>query len=470
MDVVSLVKLLNMAEEGSGRVCSYEVRIIRGGIQPINTTLLKKAGLQSTSLRIINGTHQQTGHPSTIWSIFTHQQSGLGGPADHEIDVRTLWRANVLATAKVRVGRTDEDAVLYPSADHSCYRTKQQNADIKEQKEHIKEQMNLAKQQAMTSDHIAATSSYSCSNILCNRKFISKANMNKHVKAKNCQSGGIATKRTSQRSNKPTCYDNLSVRDIAILCMQETSTFETATVAQTAYRTDSTMMTCRFVPGWAIRKIPKAPPMLPAVKSFFRECYLRGEEGLTKISPPLAVRYSIEIGTEKGKRDNPDVPSFVDACNQTGGRPLFMTVDIPEEPTVRQLYNSWGTQKKQLLKDKQQGAGMTTTQFIAELTHRVKQQEAFVAFSPADIDDLCEYVRALVEDNEDAPNSWRSVIQLHLKDWTGANLTRPHKKQFVDALHLVNMDPTYTQLVLKATRDACIGGGGKCRVMCRRHV
>jgi hypothetical protein len=136
-----------------------------------------------------------------------------------------------------------------------------------------------------------------------------------------------------------------------------------------------------------------------------------------------------------------------------------MAVDIPEEPTVRQLYNSWGTQKKLCLKDKQQGVGLTTTQFIAELTYRVKKEEAFVAFSPTDLDDLCEYVRALFQDNEDTPNAWGTVLQTHIKDWTmigGGKLSRPHKQQFIAALQLVNMDPTYTQLVFKATRDAAL--------------
>jgi hypothetical protein len=90
MDATSLVKLLNVAEEGNGRVVSYEITIHRGkdDNQPINTKEVTAAGLQSKSLRVC-----------VEDSIHLHAQSGLGCAASLKdvIFVPSVWLTRRLA-------------------------------------------------------------------------------------------------------------------------------------------------------------------------------------------------------------------------------------------------------------------------------------------------------------------------------------------------------------------------------------
>jgi hypothetical protein len=151
--------------------------------------------------------------------------------------------------------------------------------------------------------------------------------------------------------------------------------------------------------------------------------------------------------------DNPDDPLFIDAFNRTGGVSLFWTVDIPELATVRQLYNSWGSVKKQLVKDKLQTSGLAADQFIAELKVRVRREVAFKDFMSIDLDSLVAYVVCLVNTDADIePKSFMNVKQMHIGDkhWKSAaniKLTLPQKQQFIDALKHVNSTQNFMDSV-----------------------
>jgi hypothetical protein len=187
--------------------------------------------------------------------------------------------------------------------------------------------------------------------------------------------------------------------------------------------------------------------MNPKVKEAVRGRFDRGNiPNMTKISPNLAVKHLVLLGTEKGNLENPGDQAFVDAYNETSGRALFSDVDIPEVVAVRQLYNSWGTALKQIAKDKSQTGRYSKEQFMAELKARVKLQALFNQFSNDDLDNLLAFVWNLVEVDKTL-KTFGSMRQFHVGKWTMANgrvLSQKEKKALVEhCVHEVGKDKNY---------------------------
>jgi hypothetical protein len=94
---------------------------------------------------------------------------------------------------------------------------------------------------------------------------------------------------------------------------------------------------------------------------------------------------------------------------------------------------------------------MTELQFIAELQHRSRMWPTVQSMTTDDLHRLMKFVWKRVMVDEDAPNSFPSMKQKHVGDWSkadGTSLSRAEKKDFIEnSVCKVGSDPKYMETV-----------------------
>jgi hypothetical protein len=153
--------------------------------------------------------------------INLHLQSGLGGSPNSLVPIAPMWPnlENVSSTV-IPVVTVDP---RYPTTPPtlSSWRSRTDRERIEKEKRLAQnERDRLASQRKADAVVEASVPLLSCPTTGCIRKFTSARGRAQHIAAQNCQINGSTSTR-SRRPYAPSTYDEMTVKDLAIIFLQE---------------------------------------------------------------------------------------------------------------------------------------------------------------------------------------------------------------------------------------------------------
>lgn len=404
---------------------------------PKDTKQVKAAGLQSRCFRTYS--YDSDGLPSKI-HLFS--QSGLGGCPEATIDIPMLWDSSTplkdivpIATGTSTCPESSTTSAVNPSKVwNPKFQKSNEISDVEEELLNEEEEEEDKERQDVDEDDDQLII---CPNSGCIRHFTSKARLNQHLVARNCQSNGNQISRSSNPLS-PTKYDCMNISDMAMHLFQTLSTQVSINEHEDVLNTgtpigaiDDTLQldnALLFLFGWASRSSLKHPPLEQIIRDSIQWAWDYGERTGAKISSASLVRILPLLGTEEGMLKYPGDPFWIKAFNDTSGQNLLSFFEIPEEWRVRQCYNTMSMAKKKVVKAKATERNISQPQRVVELSAMIKSSADLRDFNA---DDLAEQIVGLLKESE---RTWSQSIQ---KDFSSLTKLKREKLAMVEAVKSV---------------------------------
>jgi hypothetical protein len=425
--------------------------------------------------------------------ILVFEQSGLDVAPFATISVDGLWASNVLVGDRSTLAKTVENAKLaptreevHPFADAARNRREkkerfQSKAAVAGEKESLKQKARKAQEENSLLHH--------CPKEGCVRSFTSHKWLEKHIDQGEHQMNGVAT-RKSKTAIDPTNHEEWSTwRDFAATVLSKhtigqlehaplppastapssssstplsavastapssSSSTPLSAVASTAPSSSSStpLSAVADIPelmayGCAKRSLPKAPPLHPEIKIFCHWCWMKGEQGLSKIIPKEAQKLIPLFGTQEGRDKFPGDEYWNKAFVECHGRQFFLEGEVPQDTIIRRYYNQFNQDKKSDFRMVVQTAALTPEQRKEELLQRLRDTPSLEAFFENNehahprsgrLDAFGTFVKEAIESSPNSKLQYGSFKQMHLKGWYEKDSRKMTLKEKQDVVKVI---------------------------------
>ena len=387
-------------------------------IEPKKTAAVTKAGLQSTSYKIIH--YHENGEPN---EIICYKQSQLGNVEDDgRIDISKLWKTGVPAVGGIIPTSTvDAGVQVTPGSvgDREGLQrklTKEERREIREAK-HTKRVTKEAQVSAIRAAEenameqaVAAAGYHKCTTVGCIREFSSLKRRDNHVATGKHQLNGNPHKRSSH-AVVPDDKNTLAFTPLVYNLLEEaTRTFNGVLVQQPNPRPigDGVVGVTRLPFAWAKRKKLTHPKITDRFRQFMIWCYEYGEEiGHSKISPFTVRTLAKKHGTTEGHNCYP-TDSYWNV-GAGGSAMTFQPSEIIEDYRIKQFFSQYGTEsKKQKKTNAVAKAALYRELTTAEFEEQLRQKFTVSSLS-AHVDTIVHHLMLNGFGTSKMPSRWTQV-------------------------------------------------------------